>query len=178
MKIGVLSDTHLSRTSGLLGSFRQRISNRRTFDDLRTLLQHHFQDVDLIIHAGDFVDVSVLEMLQEFKPVEAVYGNMDSGDVHLKLPEKRVLEIEGKKIGITHGSGAPQGIVARVSSRFPGEQVDAIVFGHSHQPLNETRNGILFFNPGSPTDRIFASYNSLGILNVTAEHIEGKILRV
>jgi putative phosphoesterase len=178
MKIGVLSDTHLSRASGLLKSCWQRFSNTRTFDDLHTLLQRHFQDVDLIVHAGDFVDVSVLEMLQEFKPVEAVYGNMDSGDICTKLPEKRVLDVEGRKIGITHGSGAPQGIVARVSSQFSGEQVDAIIFGHSHQPLTETQNGILFFNPGSPTDRIFAPYNSLGILEVAEAHIMGKIIRV
>jgi putative phosphoesterase len=83
------------------------------------------------------------------------------------------LEVNHFKIGLTHGDGAPQGIVERVKHHFT--DVDAIIFGHSHQPLNEQRDGILFFNPGSPTDRIFAPYTSIGILEVN-DTITGRII--
>ena len=75
MKIGVLSDTHLASISGIVSSVKQILRNKRTIDDLRQLIAHHFHEADLIIHAGDFVELAVLEMLQEFAPVEAVQGN-------------------------------------------------------------------------------------------------------
>jgi putative phosphoesterase len=177
MKIGVLSDTHLSNISGVLSSIKHVLRNKRTLADLRDLISHHFREVDLIIHAGDFVELAVLEMLQEFAPVEAVQGNMDPAVIRATLPEQKILEFEGLTIGITHGNGGPQGILERVKSIFRDKQVDAIVFGHTHHPINEKQEGILFFNPGSPTDRIFAPYNSLGILDVS-ERIEGKIIRL
>ena len=100
---------------------------------------------------------------------------MDTVEVERAFPATRVLEIGGFKIGVTHGDGAPQGIIERVSAKFTG--VDAIVFGHSHQPLNERRNGVLLFNPGSPTDRIFAPYNSVGLLEIS-DTISGQIIRL
>ena len=63
-----------------------------------------------------------------------------------------------------------------IRDRFKG--VDAIIFGHSHEPVNMVKNGVLFFNPGSPTDKIFAKANSYGILEITDKKIEGKILRL
>jgi len=178
MKIGMLSDTHLHTSPGFFGVVKQTLRNTRSLDDLRTLLQQHFQHVDLIIHAGDFVDIAVFEMLQEFAPVEAVRGNMDSADIQRTFPVQRILEVEGFKIGITHGSGAPQGIVERITSGFAGvAELNALVFGHTHHPLNEVRDGMLLFNPGSPTDRIFAPYNSVGILEIT-DTISGQIIRV
>lgn len=176
MNIGVLSDTHLTNTSGVLSAVKQALRNKHALADLRELLAQHFRAVDLIIHAGDFVDLAVLDMLQEFAPVEAVHGNMDSAAIRARLPAQRILEIAGFRLGLTHGHGGPQGILARVKAQFTDSPVDAILFGHTHQPLNERRDGILFFNPGSPTDRIFAPYNSLGLLEVS-ERIEGKIIR-
>jgi putative phosphoesterase len=114
-------------------------------------------------------------MLQELAPVEAVQGNMDTAEIRSTFPPKKELQIEGFTIGVTHGSGAPQGIIERIRSLFT--DVDAIVFGHSHHPFNERRDGILFFNPGSPTDRFFAPYNSLGILELRDE-IRGQIIRL
>jgi putative phosphoesterase len=177
MKIGVLSDTHLSHPSGVLSSVKHVLQNKRTLEEIRQLLAHHFRAVDLIIHAGDFVDLAVLEMLQALAPVEAVQGNMDTAAIRASLPEQRILEVAGVTLGITHGNGGPQGILERIKARFSDKPVDAIVFGHTHQPLNERHEGILFFNPGSPTDRIFAPYNSLGVLEVS-ETIAGKIIRL
>jgi putative phosphoesterase len=175
MQIGVLSDTHLSKTPGMMSSIKQAVRNTRSIATLRTLLVHHFRGVDLIIHTGDFVDLAVLDMLQELAPVEAVQGNMDLAEIRTRLPDQKTLQVGGFKIGITHGNGAPTGILDRVKGRFADVQV--IVFGHTHQPMNEVQEGILFFNPGSPTDRIFAPYNALGILEVSAQ-ITGKIIRV
>ena len=176
LKIGVLSDTHLTAPAGnFLGNMQQKIRNKLTLEDLRTIVAEHFRGVALIIHAGDFVETAVADMLREFAPLEAVHGNMDTIEVERAFPATRVLEIGGFKIGITHGDGAPQGIIERVSAKFTG--VDAIVFGHSHQPVNERRNGVLLFNPGSPTDRIFAPYNSVGLLELS-DTISGQIIRL
>ena len=175
-KIGVLSDTHLTASVGnFLGNVKQKIRNKLTLEDLRVIASEHFRDVELIIHAGDFVETAVAEMLRTFAPLEAVHGNMDTAEVERAFPAMRVLEIGRFKIGVTHGDGAPQGIIERVSAKFAG--VDAIVFGHSHQPVNERRDSILFFNPGSPTDRIFAPYNSLGLLEI-GDTISGQIIRL
>ena len=175
MKLGVLSDTHLSAPSGIAGAMKHKIRNTRTLEDLRAIVAEHFSDVERILHAGDFVEEGVMEMLQEFAPLEAVRGNMDGYQLQNALPSHRVIELEGFTIGLVHGDGSPQGIVERVRQHF--DKVDAIVFGHSHQPLNERRDGILYFNPGSPTDRIFAPYNSIGILELT-DTIRGTIIRL
>lgn len=176
MKIGVLSDTHLSASTGIVETVKNKVRNKRTLDDLYTIIQQHFHDVDLILHAGDFVILPVFEALQNIAPVEGVRGNMDNIDIQRQFPTKKVLELAGFKIGLTHGDGAPQGIIERVRQYFP-EKVDAIVFGHSHQPVNEVRDGILFFNPGSPTDRIFASQNSIGILELS-DSIQGRLIQL
>jgi len=151
MRIGVVSDTHLT-------SFAQVPD--------RILLA--LAEVDLIIHAGDFVARDVLDGLKRLGEVKAVRGNMDSEEIKRILPEKELLLIEGKRIGITHGSGSPYGIDDRVGGMF--EDVDVIVFGHSHQSQNEIKKGILFFNPGQ-------ARNSFGILTVGKE-VKGEIIRL
>ncbi len=149
MRIGVVSDTHLT-------SFAQVPD--------RILLA--LVEVDLIIHAGDFVTRDVLDGLRRLGEVKAVRGNMDSDELKQVLPEKELLLIEGKRIGITHGSGSPYGIDDRVGRMF--EDVDVIVFGHSHHFQNEIKKGILFFNPGQ-------ARNSFGILTVGKE-VKGEII--
>ena len=67
-------------------------------------------------------------------------------------------------------------MIETVRSEFKG--VDAIIFGHSHAPINMTKDGILFFNPGTPTDKIFARTNSYGILEVTDKEIKGNIVAI
>lgn len=178
MKVGVLSDTHLSDPSGLWQKATQRVRNAKTVDDLEQVLAQYFHDVDAILHAGDLVEMAVLERLQRLTPVVAVHGNMDTEGVRAELPAQRILEWESVRIGLTHGSGAPQGIVRRVLAQFEGEPLDAVVFGHSHQPLNERHAGVLCFNPGSPTDRIFAPYNSIGLLDIRDGSVTGTIIRV
>lgn len=158
MKIGVISDTHSkSLPEAILCAFRK---------------------VDLIIHAGDFCSENILEELGSMAPVEAVHGNMDNSILRCRLPKRKVIECEGIRIGIFHGEGAPSGLLKRVEAEFKTENVNAIVFGHSHQPMNSNIKGILFFNPGSPTDKIFAPYQSYGILDIQNRIIKGTIVKI
>ena len=156
MKIGVISDTHLNVSD----------------DRLEKIVEDYFHDVDLILHAGDIVDLDVLDVFKD-KKVYAVSGNMDHDSVKEVFPEKRILEIEGRRIGLIHGWGSPFGLEEKVIREF--ENVECIVYGHTHRAMNEVRDGILLFNPGSPTDRRFAKHNSVGILAVE-EEITGRII--
>jgi hypothetical protein len=151
MKIGVISDTHAT-----------------SFTQLPNKILTALAEVDLIIHAGDFVAKDVLDGLKQLGEVKAVRGNMDSDELKRILPEKELLLIEGKRIGITHGWGSPYGIDDRVGKMF--EDVDAIVYGHSHYSQNEAKKGILFFNPGQ-------ARNSFGILTI-GEQIRGEIINL
>lgn len=160
MKILVLSDTHIPRSS----------------HDIPKEVYDAIEDVDMILHAGDFVEKDVLDKLKSLRPTTAVYGNMDAGALHNILNQKEVVTVGNFKIGLIHGYGAPSDIIDTVKSEFKG--VDAIVFGHSHAPVNIMKDGILFFNPGSPTDKVFANTNSYGILEVTDKKIEGKIITI
>ncbi len=151
MRIGVISDTHLH--SG---------------EELPRDIVTAFSDVDLIIHTGDFTMLPVLGGLQKMGEVKAVRGNMDSAEIREVLPEKELLVINGKRIGIIHGSGPPWGIENRVREQF--DQVDVILFGHTHQAKNEVIGGVLFFNPGQ-------AKNSYGILQIDDE-VAGQIKSV
>jgi uncharacterized protein len=103
---------------------------------------------DIVLHAGDWTSAATLKLLQQKAKVFGVWGNMDDGAVRKELPEKTIVEIQGFKIGITHGFGAPEGMVEKVRSKFT-EEVNMILFGHTHVPHREEKDGILFYNPGS-----------------------------
>ena len=159
MLIGCVSDTHLAG----------RPVPRAVLDA--------FEGTDLILHAGDILDMSVLEELSAVAETLAVRGNMDRGHTARSLPEKRVIEAGGFKIGLTHGGGSPLGIVGRVAAAFDGEGCDCIVFGHTHSATIKERDGVTFFNPGSPTDRIFARHNSVGLLQLT-DKVEARVVQL
>jgi len=143
VRIGVLSDTHM-----------------RSFGEVPQEVLKALSNVDLIVHAGDFTTLGVLEGLRQLGEVKAVRGNMDSAELRSILPEKQLVVIGGKKIGITHGSGAPWGIENRVRGMF--DEVDVIIYGHTHKVKNETIGGLLFFNPGQ-------ARRSFGILIIGAD---------
>lgn len=174
MKIGVISDTHL-RGEGRADGWRSLLNRGpQTLDELIERLESVFADVEMVIHAGDIISQRVLDELGRFGPVEAVQGNMDREEM-ASLPAQRVLELEGRKVGLIHGWGSPDGIRERIRDRF--EEVDAIIYGHTHEPFNETIEGVLFFNPGSPTDNFFAPYKSVGVLDI-ASTLSGEIIRL
>lgn len=117
MNVLLLADTHLSEGQGA------RLVER---------LRDHLERVDVIIHAGDVTDASVLTALAEFAPVRAVRGNNDRDMV---LPEQLVIELDGCAIAAVHDSGPAGGRTARLRRWFP--QADVVVFGHSHIPWHQ-----------------------------------------
>ena len=159
MRIGVIADTHIKTESQL--------------SPLKDIVERYLSDVDMILHAGDLVNLAVMNYLEGIAPTVAVCGNMDFPEVKEALPAEKLVEVAGLKIGLTHGWGPPEGLVERVVSKFP--EADCVVFGHSHSPYNQLVGGVLCFNPGSPTDKIFTQTNSLGILNL-AKDISGEII--
>jgi len=162
MKIGVISDTHIPE--------RAR--------EIPEEILNSFKDVEMIIHAGDLADLCVLDTLKTVcNNVKAVWGNMDPYAVRKELPQKEVIEIGNYKIGVMHGWGPPYKLIDLMKEEFKNESVNMIIFGHSHSAVNEKRGDILYFNPGSPTDKIFSPYNSYGILEIN-DTIEAKILKI
>jgi hypothetical protein len=158
MKIGVLSDTHL----------------REPHPEFKKWIEVHFKEVETVFHLGDFIDGRIAEYLSSQKELIAVCGNMDSIEIRRAFPQKRVIEREGFKIGLIHGGGSPFGIESRIRNEF--DEVDAIVYGHTHMPVNHWVKNILFFNPGSPTHSFVHRY-TLGILTI-GEKIEGEIIQI
>jgi putative phosphoesterase len=139
---------------------------------------------DLIVHAGDVVALSVLEELRELAPVEAVYGNMDEPALRESLPEERVVEVAGARIGVVHIPGPAAGREQRLLARFPG--CDAIVYGHTHIPQvarvgpgadsGSGSGGVWILNPGSPTERRRGPVHSMLVLEVEGEEIRPRFL--
>ena len=159
MKIAVLSDTHIPYAASQLP--------KKVCEVL--------EQSDAIIHAGDYAAESVIDTLQSFADFYGVRGNMDSIAIHNRVPAELIINLGGFAIGVMHGEGKPDGLEERVLASFKNKKLDAIVYGHSHQAKNEMRNGILLFNPGSPTDSRFAAFHSMGILTLE-DTITGEIL--
>lgn len=152
--VGVLSDTHI------------HVRTRTLPDEVLRV----FRDVDLILHAGDFVRRPVLEALGKLAPVEAVRGNVDDPELRVTLPPRKVVELPGGRIGLVHGDGVGTTTLERARAAFsqqpPGQEVRCVVFGHSHQPYSRTHDGVLYLNPGSPTDPRWAPRPSYALLRV------------
>lgn len=159
INIGVISDTHVKKPT----------------PELHELQHTVFADVSLILHAGDLTELEVLEAFSD-KEVVAVQGNMDSGAVRNQLPSNEVIEIEGFRIGITHGLGNPFGVPKKLAGTFDG--VDVIVYGHTHRSDNKVRDGVLFFNPGAFSSGFpFFGGGSVGILTL-GERVSGQIIKL
>jgi putative phosphoesterase len=161
IRVGVLADTH----------FRDA---KKGASLLEMLIGTHFQDVDMIFHAGDIGNPDSLLAFAE-KPVHIVRGNMDSFTPG--IPDRRIVAAGRFRIGLIHGWGAPDGLGKRVLDEFRGESLDCLVYGHTHMPVCYWLGGILMFNPGSPTDRRWSPFHSVGILEI-GDRICGRIIRL
>ena len=160
MKLGVISDTHIPDRG----------------EDLPESVNQAFKTVDLIIHAGDFTSYEYFKKLQTARTLKAVLGNLDSPELRKCLKEKEVFHVQKYKIGLMHGFGKPERVLENIRRSFD-ETFDLVIFGHTHMPFNEKIGKTLFFNPGSPTDKIFAPYNAYGIIELN-ETIKAKIIRI
>lgn len=182
MKIGIVGDTHIPGASPLLPA---RITEV-------------FKGLDIILHVGDINELYVLEELQEtYTLTFAIWGEGDSEEVKRYVDELRVVRFGERQVGMIHGHqfGArrvglkgrlrrllgrwtepePQDLETFLLSQFAGEDIDAIVFGHTHQPYVGMHDGVLLFNPGAALpgpDR----HPSAGILDIGECSITGKIV--
>ncbi len=160
MKIGVLSDTHTD-----------------SIDQLPRGLVDILTGMDMVLHAGDFTERPLLDDLRKMKNFTGVYGNLDSFDVKKQLHAIETVEAGGFKIGLNHPAegGTPLNLDERLRPKF--QDIHAIIFGHSHEPVNETKGGVLFFNPGSATGMAPAKKKTFGILRVD-KNIRGEIIKL
>ena len=160
-RLAVISDTHLPRGARALPA--------ACVEQLR--------GADAILHAGDFMELSVLEGLERLgPPVHAVRGNVDSSQLQALLPLTRIVSVAGARIAMVHDGGPRDGRLARLRRRFP--DADAVVFGHSHIPLHEERDGFAIFNPGSPTERRRSPRHTMGIATVTDGRVVFELLEL
>ncbi len=158
MKIGVVSDTHSL--------------------EIPAKVIKGLKSADLIIHAGDFCSQEEFKLFSSLKELKAVYGNCDEPALLKKLSEKCIFEVEGITIGIFHGEGSQHTVLDSVRRKFKSDKIDVAVFGHSHEALISTIEGVLYFNPGSPNDMVTAPYCSYGILDVKDEQVEAQIIKI
>ncbi len=147
-KIGIISDTHgLVRPTALAA----------------------LAGSELILHAGDIGSPEVLAALRDIAPVIAVRGNNDHGPWADSLPETKVVEVEGLSIYLLHD--------AKALDRDPkAAGFQAVVSGHSHQPRNEARDGVLYFNPGSAGPRRFRLPIAIGRWTIERGAIDGELV--
>ena len=125
----------------------------------------HLRSADVILHAGDVCTAAVLDELSQYAPVRAVLGNNDGPDVAAwGAPEVLEFQLDGLPAAMIHDSGRADGRLARLRRRFPAARM--IVFGHSHIPLSQSGDGVLIFNPGSPTDRRRQPRGTIGLLDI------------
>ena len=148
MLIGVISDTH-----GLL----------------RPEAVEALAGSDRILHAGDIGDARILDRLAAIAPVTAVRGNADREPWARVLPATDVLEVEGISIYLLHA-------LEELDLKPEAAGFAALVSGHSHQPGQHVRNGVLYFNPGSAGPRRFRLPVTLGRLRIAAGGITGEIV--
>ena len=159
MRLAIVSDTHLPR-------------GRRA---LPAACVERMRAADAILHAGDFMEVGVLEEMRALgPPVWAVRGNVDSAALQAQLPLVRVVDAGGVSIAMVHDAGPRAGRLGRMRRRFP--DVSAVVFGHSHLPLLESEDGFAIFNPGSPTERRRAPHHTMGVATVADGRVDFELV--
>lgn len=120
---------------------------------LPDVVLHAVDEADMVVHAGDWVDLATLELLESrSRAFAGVYGNNDGPELRARLPEIVRLTVEGVQIAVIHETGAAARREQRMDEAFPG--VDLLIFGHSHIPWDTVSPaGMRLLNPGSPTDR-------------------------
>ena len=131
---------------------------------------------DRILHAGDFVALAVLDQLREYAPVDGVLGNMDEAALRAEIPERRIVKLNGMRVGMVHDAGPSMGRAERLKTAFPG--CAAIVYGHTHKPEISRVGGVWILNPGSPTERRRSRSHAMIAARVKAGQIEPELVRL
>ena len=161
MRVLVLADTHVRD-----GSDR----------DLPPVVWEHADAADAILHAGDVLGRDLLARLAERAPTYAVLGNNDIGLIG-RLPERRVVDLDGLDVGMIHDTGLRSGRAERVRHWFPDCPI--VVFGHSHEPCDEVGvGGQLLFNPGSAVERRRQPHHTYGLLEIEDGELVAHEIRI
>ena len=158
MRLVVTADTHVPK--------RAR--------DLPASLWAAIEAADLVVHAGDWVDVALLdEMQRRSARLVGVYGNNDGPPLRARLPEVARFEVDGLRCAVVHETGPATGREKRCAAAYP--DVDVLFFGHSHIPWDTVApGGLRLLNPGSPTDRRRQPHATY----LTAEILDGELAAV
>ncbi|TDI87791.1 MAG: metallophosphoesterase [Caldithrix sp.] len=147
MEIGVIADTH--------GHV-----NPKVYDI--------FAGVDQILHAGDIGGVDIITSLETLAPVQAVYGNVDTFPISTNYPETLTTQIAGVNICMTHiYTGLESNLVQEALKQLPGQRLDLLIYGHSHQAKLERVGNTYLFNPGSAGRKRFSVRPAVGLLKIT-----------
>jgi putative phosphoesterase len=161
MRIAIISDTHMPR------------GDRR----IPASCLDRCRDADAILHAGDLIDVPVLELLRGLgPPLHAIHGNVDTAAIRALLPARVEVELDGVRIGMVHAAGPAAGRLSRLRTAFP--RCQAVVFGHTHMPEHGEQDGFQMFNPGSPTERRRAPLHTMGLARIADGAIAFELLAV
>jgi len=161
-KVGLISDTHVPK--------RAHYVPKRVFEI--------FEKVDYIIHAGDLVDLAVVDELEKLAPVLAVHGNMDGVDICGALPRLNSLRVFDWKIGVTHDPDILFGF-NKIRELVKQNSFNVFVYGHTHNASTKWEGKTLYINPGSPTDPASPMLKpSVGILKITKETITPQIIEL
>ena len=157
--VGLISDTHIPS--------RAKAIPNRVFEI--------FNQVNLILHAGDLTQPSVIDELQQMAPVVAVSGNMDQSEVKKILPKMNSVKVYNWKIGVIHDPGT-----RKMKTIAKQNNLDILVFGHTHRPSVRQVEEVLFINPGSPTNPLppFIIKPTVAMLKITKEKIEPEIIKI
>ncbi len=159
MDIAIVADTHMPRGTR----------------ELPAGAVSRLKAADLIVHAGDFMRLSVLTELESYATTMGVHGNVDDAELRALLPSRQTIEVDGVRIGVVHDAGPARRRLERLRAWFP--QADAVVFGHSHIPLHERApDGFQIFNPGSPTERRRAPRRTMGAAHVTGPAVTFELI--
>jgi uncharacterized protein len=154
MKIGLISDTH-----GYL--------DPKVFT--------HFKECDEIWHAGDIGTSSLANQLEEFKPLKAVYGNIDDTALQNRFPEDLVFQCEGMKVWMTHIGGAPPRYNPRIKKMIKDVNPDIFICGHSHilrVKRDPAYNNMFYINPGAAGNQGFHSMKTLIRMEINQKQIQ------
>jgi len=150
MIIGVISDTH-----GLLRS-----------EALAALAPARH-----ILHAGDIGNIEILDALRQLAPVTAIRGNIDTSGPCARFPATELVEVADRHFYLVHS-------ISDLDINPAAAGVSAVISGHSHRPSQETRNGVLYLNPGSAGPRRFELPVTVALITATDEELTAQIVPI
>ncbi len=161
--VGLISDTHVPSRAKVIPQSVFKI----------------FENADYIIHAGDLVEMSIIDELEALAPVLAVHGNMDGQQVSGALPTVNSFKLFDWKIGVTHDAGSINDL-SKMRELAKTNLFNVLVYGHTHTSSIKWEGKTLFINPGSPTnpEPPFLCKPTVALLKVTKESISPEIIQV